>query len=189
MTPYVTGPAAFYVAPNLAGTPQLLGYCETAPRIRITPRYSPVMSDLAGDQIPADWLYQGADADILGDLTIWNWSVLELLMSRPSTTANSAGVDLEGAVGSLMVGEGFAKTLWVQFPYASKTLFSGQMPAGYRFVATWLMGPDEFDMGTKANKVHVQFHAARTYKDGKWTLYDHDMTGIPLLPPTGILGV
>jgi hypothetical protein len=208
--PYTAGPAYFYVAigqqqnpgsynPSTQ-TPSFLGTCESAPRIQHTPRFSPVMNDIAGDQEPYDESYQGKSGLIFGDLTVWNWNVLSALFNRPATVGAAAGatadgVDPVGAVGSLMITEGLAYTLWVQFPYAAgaqahAVFAAGGMVPGYRYQAAWLVGPDEIDPGTKPNKVHVQFRARRAYNptSGAFILYDHNMAVLPAFPPTTVNG-
>lgn len=209
MTPYVTGPAHIYCSAGAGiqqnalsglnvpsgGTPLYLGTCIEAPKVRFTPKWSPLMNDLAGDQEPYDESYQGQSADIFGDLTVWNWSVLHLMKARPDSSAFE-GVDPALAIGTLMITEGFCYTVWIDYPYyRQKAAFASaatktESPAGYRFRAAWLYGPDEENPGTKPNSIHIQIKARRFYQpDGSFFLYDHNMTGIPNVPPTGVLGI
>jgi hypothetical protein len=53
------------------------------------------------------------------------------------------------------------------------------------------MSPIAEDPGTKANSVHVQFYAINAYDKatGKFLCSDHNMTGIPTIPPTSPLGL
>lgn len=198
--PWVTGPGHMYVGISGGNAPVYLGVCKTTPRINFTPRFSQVMSDTAGDQIPHDWIYSGKDANLFGDLTVWNWTTLLGVMARPNPvitgfvtglppgfgtdSANLTGVG-QGSRGTLMVTEGWSYTLWVQFPYASKSAFGGFMPAGFRFPTSFLIGPDDFDMGTKANEIRIAFHmASKQAANGDWVLCDGNMTALPATPPT-----
>lgn len=208
MIPYVTGPVHIYCGIGqsfpISGSPVrgqgtvpvFLGTCETAPRIQYNPGWSPVMNDSSGDQKPYDYLYQGKDAKVFGDLTVWNWPVLEAIMNRPNSFAGGTTFDTElfGDIGTLMVTEGYAYNLWLEFPYGTlKPVFgsSGGMPGGIRFIAAWLIGPDEIDPGTKANKVHIQFHCQRAYDPvtGSFLLADRDVSTLPAFPPVTVTGI
>lgn len=188
--PYVSGPVHLYV--GVSGSPVYLGTFIEAPKVRTTPKFSPVFNDLAGDQEPFDMQYQGSSADVFGDLTVFNWTVLRSCQTRRSLNSNE-GSDAFGATGALMIGEGLAYPLWLHYPYYQlKAAFSNNgAPPGYHYVASWLIGPDEEDLGTKANQVHVQFHAMRAYVPaaGGFILFDRNMIGIPAVPPTGSAGV
>ena len=188
--PYVTGPVHLYVGSG--GLPVYLGTFLEAPKIRTTPKWTPVMNDLAGDQEPFDMTYQGVSADIFGYLTVWNWTVLRSCQNARSL-GSAEGSDAFGATGALMIGEGLAYTMWLQYPYyQTKTAFSGNgAPPGYHYYASWLIGPEEEDGGTKPQQIHVQFHAMRIYIPliGGFTLFDRNMTGIPAIPPVGSAGV
>lgn len=212
--PYVTGPVHLYVAapqgigssssssssssgsvytnnppdPLLLAYPSMiyyLGTCETAPKIVIDPKWKPLFADIGGDQVPFDFAYTGEDATVTGVLNRWNEYVYRSIVARPNTTVR--GTLTANDVGSLMIAEGKAHCLWLHFPYYSKAYGSTyNMPAGYRFPASFVIGPDHIEGGTKASKRLIQWKCARTYKpsDGTWLIYDHTMTYIPSSPPT-----
>lgn len=195
--PYVTGPVHIYVGtggapprnPASPGTPVYLGSAEVAPRIRLNPQWVPVNNDAAGARLPYDVIWSGEDGTISGALTVWNWAVYAACRRRPNN-AGTIGFNAVGDVGTLMVTEGMAYPLWLHFPYFTK--FSGAgMPAGRRFLACWLLGPDEEEPGTGVNRVHFTFQAHRWYdpSTGTFTLYDENMSGIPAVPPATALGV
>lgn len=197
--PYVTGPAAIFVGvsgttpvdPFVGATPVYLGHCESAPRIAWNPQFEPVMNDLAGSRLPYDMLYQGKDAMIIGDLTIWNWLIWDRVRSRPDFN-DVPDTNDRFDLGSLMLTEGKCFPLWITYPYVAKAaMAAGGMPAGRHFLATYLVGPDNEDPGTRVNKVHVQFHALRAWDPvtGGHKLSDANMTGVPAVPPTSPLGV
>lgn len=180
--PWTTGPNHLYVGYGTANTAAYLGCFERGCRSSFNPDFTPTMSDVAGGK-PHDHIYGGTDATIGGLLTVANWSVLTAVMSRPVAGANF-GYDPPGARGSLMVTEGLAYIVWVQFPYAAKAAYGGFMPAGYRFPTAWLYGPDELETGTQPNKVGLAFYAqGKQQANGGWLLCDSNFNGIPLVPP------
>ena len=203
--PFTTGPVHIYVALTLtdqadpfAGgrqvflAPVYLGTMMDAPKVRFTPKWSPLMNDLAGDQEPFDWCYQGQSCDFFGNLTVYNWPVYALARSRPVQTGFS-GIEPFGSVGALMLTEGFAYQIWLDYPYyRRKAAFSAAgAPGGYHFFGGWMLGPEEENPGTKPNDIHVQFHCTRVYSplNGSFSLYDHDMSAIPNIPPATATGL
>jgi hypothetical protein len=158
------------------GQPKYLGTAERAPRIRVRPAWHPVFNDIGGDQIPFDVQYMGEEAFISADLTRWDEEVYKSIAHR---LGNVRGADNNEAVGTLMLLEGKTHEVYVKFPYTSKAAFAG-MPQGYHFVACILEGPDELDpLGTVARKINLMWHAIRKYAGGHWTLYDHEVGGLP----------
>lgn len=198
---YVTGPAYIYVGvgnialgsgSGISGilsypNPQdiyFLGSCQQPPRILINPKFKPIFADIGGSEVPYDWMFMGEDAAVFGVLNYWNESVYAKCASRPYPYLDTRGAQRAAGVGSLMVTQGFAYHLWIRFPYAAKPVFS-DMPGGYHFTAAWMSGPDEINPGTRSGKRAVAFHCARVYNaaNGTWSLYDHDMTSVPVNPP------
>ena len=180
------GPIVGAAGPGLPAI-SFLGVCEATPRIEFTPRFTPVHSDIAGAEVPHDWIYSGKDASLFcSPLTVWNWDVLLGIMKRPGAGASPFGIDTLGARGSLMNTEGFSFTLWCHFPYFTKPAFSPFMPGGFRFPYSFCVGPDIFDMGTKPNKINVAFQMTSSLDPlGNWFLCDSNMSGIPYPPPAG----
>lgn len=171
-----------------------LGTCERAPVIRITPHYRPIHSSRYGQYVPVDHAFIMEEASVSGVLNVWNESVYERLTIRPKTVGEfvERGQFFSYDTGTMMLADGVAFGLWLQFPYYSKdfgTEFTS--PQGYHFYGAWLMGPDDIFSGTKAARRAVQFYAAPVYdpSDGSSYLYDHDFTLIPDIPPTASDGV
>lgn len=195
---YVTGPCDIYVG-TTAGTALFLGHAERTPNAQIRPMFSPVFCDLYGQRIQADAIYDGEEGMISADLTRFNESLYALIAARPNSTGTGAarGTNLPGDIGTLMVAEGFAYPLFLRFPYASKAAFStgsgGAMPAGYRFAACYLEGPDDLGpMATTNRRIRLNWHAVRTpftvagnpLGSVGMLLYDHNMAptaGVPAL--------
>ena len=150
--------------------PIYLGTFQDAPKILTTPQWTPIDNQLWGNSF--DMSYQGVYGDIFGELTVFNWSVLRLCQTRPNV-ALTEGSDNILAIGTMMVTEGYAYPLWLQYPYyQTKQVFAGNAvgsnaPPGYRYYAAWLLGPEEEDLGTKSNKVFVHFRCYR--KQGSYT--------------------
>jgi hypothetical protein len=211
--PYCTGPVNIYA--NLAATIPFdettaggsvaantvlfLGWGEAAPVININSQHLPVMSDVAGG-VPFDLMFQGEDADISVDLTVYNEIVFRKLVARPRYSG-TAGTGATGDIGTLHRTEGTNFCLYLQFPYAStKTAFQSaadgdELPEGYRFPSCCIDGPVQIIGGTKVNKRRVRFRAIPVIAStGSYVLYDHNMfpilsAGSPITPPTAKTGV
>ncbi len=209
---YVTGPVHIFVSlpvGTYTGTSgafdpaaypttiYYLGTGEQAPIIQISPLYSPVGNDIAGDQIPFDDQYMGKTASAVVTLTRWNEAVAQALSNMPNSGDSVPGIDAAMDTGSLMQFEGGTFHTWFQFPYATKqfgTLFG--MPAQYHFPACTMM-PWTLAPGTKAKKRLFQIDAKRAYRaaDAKFYLYDNlgygvsGGTALPSIPPTAATGL
>ncbi len=186
--------------PNFADI-RYLGTCEFAPRILVNPRYVPIQSSVAGgpDATPHDKFWMGEDALISGTLTDWNELVYEQVAARPVAAVGGVPGKDSGR-GRMMVLEGLSYSLWVQFPYATaggrKAVYgTGGMPAGYRFPAAWLGGPEDMAIGTGANKRSIIFYGAAVYErvqtingasqviyNSHFLLYDALTTYLPSAP-------
>lgn len=185
---YVRGPAHIFAGVGMAGTPFYLGTAERTPKIQIRRAFSPVWNDLGGQLVPYDWCYEGQEGFVVADLTRWNQPVLAALQGAPRQTIAAAtpGTDVVGDIGTLMVTEGAAIPLWIMFPYTAKAAFAAQ-PAGYHFLATWLLGPDDLDENnTKNAKVRLSWYCGRAGLISQapipgiaWALYDFNLAGMP----------
>lgn len=183
---YISASPLAIVGPPAPVAPIYLGVAEVTPKITVRPHFQGVFSDIGGPDIPHDWMFTGRDGMSTLDLTVYNWPVLLRSMQRPNNNLAAAFLtDLAGSIGALMNTEGFSYQVWFQFPYSTKPAFAGMIP-GLRFPTSWLFGPEEFDMGTKPNKIHLQFYHARSLNQstGDWLLGDINMAGIPAVPPS-----
>jgi hypothetical protein len=191
--PYVSGPVDIWCGVGPGYTPLLLGWCEKFPTIQIRPSYSPVFVDIGGQMVPLDWMYQGEEALVSGDIIKWNENTYANIAAKSNRATPVRGYNGPGEMGTLMVGEGVAYPLWLRFPYTGKAAFqqavSGSMPAGYRFVASFLMNDDMPQLGTAARKIHLVWHCVRVFDPtvitsvglGSLKLFDHDMSGLGLI--------
>ncbi len=181
---YVTGPAGIFVASSNGNSLAQLGVCENGVQIAIQPTFDRVMNDLAGNQLPLDYLFQGCEAQVAGTLTVLSWTILENLAKMPFYGASVAGVSQFGEIGTLMGIEGASPQIWIKFPYKTKGVFA-DMVDGYHFYAAKLIGPTII-ASTGAAKVPIAFQCFRKYfgapannvAAGSFLLYDHSMTGI-----------
>lgn len=188
---YSTGPAHVFVGPGTGVSPGIstipalyLGTCEVSPQIEIAPHFEAVHNDLGG-VVPFDEIYEGEEAFIDLDLNRFNEVTYATIAARPSgfTAGPARGANTAADVGTLMLTEGKNLILWVVFPFFAKAVMrAGGMPAGYRFPACTLKGPDRLSpVGTRARKIHLLFHALRTWSPttGAFLLYDHSVSGLP----------
>jgi hypothetical protein len=189
---YVTGPAHLFVGLGTKGG-VYLGTAEKFPRISIRRQFHPTYTDQGG-LIPHDMAYMGEEAFVAADISRWNESVYAQLaaLPRPNSSVGLSspvqapvrGTNVGGDIGTLLVGEGMALSLYVQFPYAAlKAAIYPDMPPGYRFAAAYLVGPDELEpLGTTPRKERLLWHCLRTYNAKSptlYTLYDFNLTGLP----------
>jgi hypothetical protein len=194
--PYASGPVDVWCGVGAGGAPLFLGHGERAPRIQIVRRYKEVTNDLGGDMVPFDKGYAGETGVVTVTLSRWNESTLAIIQDVATTLTGlgaARGLNGPGEVGTLMVTEGVAYKLWLRFPFSAKAAYanaaSGAQPAGYRFLAAFLEGPDDlFDLGPpNARKVGLQFTCMRAFDPavsnafgtGLFALYDHSMIALP----------
>jgi hypothetical protein len=190
--PWATGPVHIFTGtaggntgPNASA--EYFGTGERAPNIRIRRGWSPVFNDLSGTEVPFDMMYESQEAFVTVTMTRWNEPCFQRLSSMPNpATANAFGgvfLDNPGDIGSLMLTEGLAFQLWLQFPYASKTSYGANnvLPPGLHFYSAWFEGPDEWEVGTTSNKRLCVFHAVPQFflPSGQFILGDYNMSALP----------
>lgn len=185
-------------------TALFLGTAEEYPTVDIIPHYRPINTDAAGGRhgAPEDEAWVGEEAIIQATLTYWNESVFAACAARPLGGAGR-GFAYQKQMGTLMLREGAAYTVWVYFPYWSKQFqplpnLAGpqKMPAGYRFPRCYLIAPERLSvLGSRPRKISLLWRAKMDYKEvfaasdlvgisfkdnlSTRTLYDHDMRGLP----------
>jgi len=163
-----------------------LGTGKVAPRIRIRRRFRPIYQSDAGKQVEYDKAYSGQDAIIEMKLNNWNeytYAQLAARVNQRSQGGGPRGVDTQDSIGSLMLTEGLAYMLFIQFPNAAKPVMQAAgMPAGYRFFAAYPLIED-VRPGLPANELQLTWHALKLYdfRTGNQWLFDHDMSNVPTL--------
>lgn len=199
---YETGPVHVYVGASLVSVLTLptkaqtfyLGTGEIAPDIIKQVKFDPVFNDLGGS-LPWDYLFQGEEAVVPINLTVFNWAILNDLNAA---ITNTPGFNAASEIGTLMVTEGYSFHLFLQFPYYSyKAIFStANMVAGYHFYAAFVDSV-VIQPGTKANKARINFKCVRVYQPAStgngFTLFTNSMAlldgTIPAVPPTASSGI
>jgi hypothetical protein len=186
--PYVTGACSVWAGIGAGSAPVFVGHAEQGMSIDIRAGWEPVMNDLAGTKVPFDMSYQGEEAILSGTLTRWNEAVVAAMAARWNAQASFLGGPQRGsentfARGTLMLTEGAAFPIWLNFPLSSIAAFA-TLPDGYRFAAGFLESPDRLEPGTRPYKIQMIWHclAVFTPSNGSFLLYDHDMSAVAALP-------
>lgn len=181
--PYVTGAVHIFIGPmgkqskatnaqgGGGGSPRYLGTCEAYPTFAIRPAFTPLFNDITGPVIPYDMAFVGEEAFTSCNLTLWDEAVHAQVASRPSHGV-SRGTNSYVEMGSLMIHEGLAISLYLIFPYSVFSAYRG-MPAGYKFHASWAVGPDDHNrQGTTPKRLHLLFHSLRVPTQSGLELYE-----------------
>ena len=120
-----------------------LGTAETTPRLEIRPEHVPFFNSIFSTRVPLDWCDQGAANVFMADINRLNMPVATQLFSRPNP-GGAFGVQAAGELGSLVIQEGYAYQLAIQFPYSSKPAMSGgpggPLQSGFTFLNARLVG-------------------------------------------------
>lgn len=185
--PWVTGPAHIFCGVGVGYAPRYLGTAEKSVRGQRNLEYEPVFNDIGGTRIPIDTSFQGEQWFISADVSRWDMASYNLLATvpRPSgTLGQNAGGDL----GTLMIQEGCAYPLWIQFPYGggAKVAYAG-LEAGRRFFASYLLGPEVLEpMGTQPHKRRLVWHCLRLLAPAAnnsiaSASFDANMSGLPAI--------
>lgn len=195
--PFSTGASlvylGFYNQGNFLG-PYTFGTCEGYPRHERRPDFMQLMNDVSGRKKPMDMSYQGQDATISLDMTVWDEGLAQMLQQFPNM-GNSSGqpgfnpgqsrfVDR----GALMGFEGNACVVWIAYGarIAGKAAYS-ILPAGYRYPLCIPFAPDTTEEGAQGMIRNIQFYAweQHNFQTGISTLYDYNMSGIAGLALNG----
>jgi hypothetical protein len=191
--PYSTGASIVYVGFYNQGSfqgPYCFGTCEGYPRHERRPDYMQVMNDVSGRKKPLDMSYQGQDATISLDMTVWDEGVAQMLQQLPNmgNLAGTPGTSRFVDRGALMGFEGNAACIWIAYgnKIATKAAYAG-LPFGYRYPLCIPFAPDTTEEGAQALIRNMQFYAweKHNFQAGTSTLYDNDMTAILGVPLNG----
>jgi hypothetical protein len=123
--------------------------------------YKPLMNDVMAHMLPFDKSFQGEQAIISMSMSRWDYA-LYLRMAQP-TLGGVPGTLNFGSLGSLMIYEGFAMSIGLQFPYQAISAFSA-MPRGYVFGACTMESDDLVEEGgTEGQILNLTFSATGVY--------------------------
>lgn len=189
-TLYSTGPVYIYVSTGKNGIqPAFLGMGERAPTIEVFREFDPVYTDAAA-KVPHDYAYGGEYVTVSATMTYYNEDVLRNLQNVPGNANIVRGQDGRLDRGSLMMTEGFSRTLWLKFGFGEKLAYTvNGMPKGYRFFNAILFGPDVRTPGTQANKISVNFRCSGSFiptgnaNSPMFKVYDHDTSSVDSISP------
>lgn len=178
--PSSSAPKPFFVQ---SATVFWLGTCEVRPKIFVRRKFRGVYTSDTGRQVDYDKAYAGRDALIITEMNNWNENAYAAVATRLNAREGvlHRGVDTIDSIGGLLLSEGYAFLLFIQFPYSGKTLMAaGGMPAGYRFFAAYPL-EEVVQPGLKANTLRLMWHALKVYDPltGNQWLFDHDMSLVP----------
>lgn len=191
---YTSGPCHIFLNGLLVNTPQYLGTSEFSPHVELVPMYEDVFNAIGG-RVPFDKAYQGEVGIINFRLNRFNYLMYQALAARPRSplavgTGPALGVNAAGDVGSLVLTEGLALGLVLQFQFGAQgqspkpAMVTGAMPAGYYFPAAVPIGPDKHDpLGTLPEVIDITFFALRAFNPITQTFGLYSQT----LPPNLIV--
>jgi hypothetical protein len=174
---FTTGPALIYI--GLKTGYFFLGTGREPPHFRIRRGWIPIFNDLQGPVIPSDVMYAAQEALTIVDMNRYDPVVMATIRSMPNVTG-SAGTNVFGDIGTLMITEGAAFTLVLNYPYAAlkPAMRAAGLVNNVIFPGTWLEGPDDEDQGTTDKKINLIFHSLPV--NGRLAY----SAALPLPPPT-----
>lgn len=158
--PWSQGPN--YISLGLqGGALQFFGTAAYVPKPRIVRAYKALPNDVMAHQLPYDRSFQGEYAVVSMSMSRWD-NALYALMAQP-TLSGTPGTLGFGSLGTLMVFEGYAMKLGIQFPYQAISAFSG-MPQGYIFHAAMMESDDiSEEGGTEGQVLGLTFYCQSVY--------------------------
>ena len=158
--PWVEGPN--FISVGIAGGAlQFFGTAAHCPRPRIQRAFKPLMNDVMAHQLPFDKSFQGQKAIISMSMSRWNYAMY--LQMAQTTQGGDPGSLNFGSLGTLMLFEGFAMNIGIQFPYNAIAAFSA-MPKGYIFYGCTMESDDLMEEGgTEGQILNLTFEATSAY--------------------------
>lgn len=203
--PYSTGSSYLYIAFGGRGNtrgPYFFGTCEGYPKHERRMDWMQLMNDTSGRKKPMDMSFQGYDATISLDMTVWDDGIAQMLEQLPDmsglTGTATPGSYFFSDVGTLMGFEQCACQLWIaygntagiggQAPKAAYT--GGKLPGGYRYYQCLPFAPITAEEGAQGEIKSVNFYA---WPVANWqatpqpmcTLFDNNMNAIQNIPFNG----
>lgn len=120
------------------------------------------MNDIGGRKVPMEQAFENEECFITAELNRFSWTAMRFLRNRVTGVAGTNGVFTTTSIGSLMLTEGWANTLYLIYPYAlakpfNQNAVNGALPAGYALPGAIFEGPDVEEGGTEEQQQIVQF--------------------------------
>lgn len=192
--PFSTGISLVYVSFGGPVTPQKIrffGTCEGYPKHERRPDWMQVPNDVSGRRKPMDMSFQGEDATISLDMTVWDEGVAQMIDQFPDMSGSS-GLATPGSwrfldMGALMGFEQLAMSIWIVWTYGSTQIggpkiayTAGGLPAGYHYLQCIPMGPQGTEEGAQGLIRNFNFYAwpVTNWQNYTQTLYDNSMAAI-----------
>lgn len=180
----VAGPCQWFCGTGASGALEFLGWCEGETRVSFAGAEDEIRTDLGGPAIPSDVQWMGEQAFISGDLSRWDKTVLRKIKSRlpGSGSAVSGGAYAFGAMGALMLAEGYAMRFLVRGGYSAKNLNAGDPPL-YNFLAAWPSNNLDTGLSTRASRFRMTMRAIPVldYTTGASVLYNNVTGTLPAI--------
>lgn len=185
--PFVTGPAGLYLLFPGQSSILFLGHSQRGCRIEDVYEWEPVLNDVSGTRYPFDMAFEGVESFVSCELTRWNMPVLRLLEQVPAVSAALGapvavpGTSQFGDLGTLMITEGMAPMLYIQFPYSVIKPAYATQPVGRRYLAAFLERDVSDKLGTQARVQPLTWNCKRVFRPATYAnlLYDFDLSGLP----------
>lgn len=161
---YVSGPCFVFVGIGTSGALTFLGLSERGVEVQLAASYEDVICDASGPRVPLDSQYMGEQAFISMTLNKYNELVLQACAARTGPNGDAEDVNVAGEItdnllGSLMIAEGFAYSLFLYAPYGTKSFQSATIVKGYTFGAAWLHDQFTVPMSVVLKAPRVVFRA------------------------------
>lgn len=191
--PFSTGASYVFVGFGNV-TPQTIrcfGTCEGYPKHERRPDYMQLMNDVSGRKKPMDMSFQGEDATISLNMTVWDEGIAQMI-DQYADLSGVTGLATPGSyafrdVGSLMGFEQFAMQVWIVYSYGfavsgtPKVAYaSGGLPAGYHYRQCIPFAPHGTEEGAQPMMRNINFYAwpLANFQASRFTLYDNDMSAV-----------
>lgn len=155
--PWCTGVVHLYaglVGSPTSPSPVYLGTGEQGPEPEDDHRFTAIMNDLAGPEVPFDYQYAGFLSRASFVLTRWNEVAIQLLEAQPSPLLGSVpGVNSTADMGTIMGLEGGAIQFWLRNTMPALKAAHQQLGNGRRYPQCILASPIKRIQGNRPNKI------------------------------------
>lgn len=187
--PFSTGASLIYLQFGITA-PVFFGTAEGYPRHERRAQYMPVKNDLSGRMLPLDMSYQGQDATLSLDMTVWDEGLAMRLHRLPDfvgVTGSPAvpGVWSFGDMGALMALEGMTCGIYIVYPFATfRAAYSSRLVAGYHYFQAIPFGPMSQEEGAQPMIRNFQFYMwpRCDFTTQTFSLFDNN-----ILPTSGVV--
>lgn len=151
---HVNGAAVVYIS-KTGVTPVRLGITDEGVKLRFDVGFEPVMSDDLGSYIPTDMQFMGFLAQISGNFTRYDESLMEEVRAR--IPALNPGLMANADIGMLTITSG--ETYQVYIESSARTSMSSALQKPWRFPTCIPTDPMNLNLGTRYSKGSFGFTA------------------------------